>query len=83
MVEWRSQLEKLVRARGTDRFPQLVFKVAPPSGLTWPEGLPSCRGMQDFYAICDGGWLSIQYDWLSLAKVKGETERWREMLHDY
>src|SRR5262245_28398015 len=54
-LDWRDQLAKLVRARGTDRFPLLVFDVAPPSGRAWPDKLPSCQGLRDFYGLCDGG----------------------------
>lgn len=82
-TEWRVQLEKLVRARGTDQFPLLVFELSPPSGKPWPESLPACQGLQDFYAICDGGLLSSQYNWLSLTNIAEETARWRAMLHNY
>jgi hypothetical protein len=83
MADWRAQLAKLVRARGTDRFPLRVFDVEPPSGRPWPDGLPSYQGLRDFYALCDGGPLSLQYNWLSLAEVERETERWQGMLHGY
>ncbi len=83
MGKWREQLAKLVRARGTDRFPLLVFDVAPPSGRPWSDSLPSCQGLRDFYSLCDGGPLSLQYNWLPLSDVVGETVRWREMLHGY
>jgi hypothetical protein len=81
--EWREQLAKLVRSRGTDRFPLLVFDVAPPSVRSWPDKLPSCRGLQDFYGLCDGGPLSLQYNWLPLSEVETETAKWREGLHGY
>ena len=66
MGDWRKQLGKLVRARGTDRFPLLVFDVASSSGRKWPDNLPSCPGLRDFYGLCDGGPLSLQYNWLRL-----------------
>jgi hypothetical protein len=81
MSVWRTQLAKLVRARGVDRFPLCAFDVASPCGRSWPEHLPSCQGLRDFYSLCDGGLLSLQYKWLSLAEVESETRRWREMLH--
>jgi hypothetical protein len=83
MSAWRTQLAKLIRARGADRFPLLVFDVALPSGRPWPDTLPSYQGLRDFYSLCDGGQLSLQYNWLSLAEVEGETERWQGMLRGY
>lgn len=83
MGNWREQLAKLKRARGTDRFPLCVFDVALPSSQRWPDGLPSCNGLRDFYALCDGGPLSLQYTWLPISKVEAETTRWREMLSGY
>jgi hypothetical protein len=81
--DWREQLAKLVRARGTDRFPLSVFDVAPSCGQAWPDSLPSCKGLRDFYALCNGGPLSLQYNWLPLSELQTETARWRELLHDY
>lgn len=83
MSDWRTLISKLVEARGTQQFPLLVYEVRPPSGGPWPPGFPTCKGIRDFYSRCDGGLLSIQYDWLAIAKVEAETSRWRELLNDY
>jgi hypothetical protein len=47
------------------------------------RGPPACPGLWDFYALCDGGPLSNQYNWLPLSEVQTTTERWRGILHDY
>jgi hypothetical protein len=61
----------------------LLFDVVPPSGRAWPASLPCCQGLRDFYALCDGGTLALQYNWLPVGEVEPETARWRDMLHDY
>jgi hypothetical protein len=82
MPDWRSLLTKLVAARESELFPLLVFRLAPPAGGQWPAGLPCCPALRDFYAGCDGGILD-QFDWHAQADLERETDRWREMLHDY
>jgi hypothetical protein len=83
MNDWRRQLERLVAARESKLFPLNVFNLAPASGNSWPSNVPSCKGLRDFYDLCDGGPLSIQFNWLPLAAVEAKTAQWRDMLHDY
>ena len=39
--------------------------------------------MLDFYRLCDGGPLSLQYNWCSLSELEAETATWCESLHNY
>lgn len=75
-ASWRRLLARLVGAAGTDQYPLCVFEVRPSSGQPWPTELPSCPGLWDFYARCDGGTLSLQYTLLPLADLARETRRW-------
>ena len=77
---WRPLLAKLVQSRGTDLYPLTVFEIPPPAGGGWPPGVPSCPALRDFYGLCDGGNLSLQYTFLPLAGVAPETDRWRAEL---
>ena len=74
--DWRRMLARLVAAAGTDAYPLCVYEVPPPSGQPWPAGLASCSDLRDFYALCDGGTLSLQYTFLPLARLEPETRRW-------
>ncbi len=77
---WRELLARLVAAAGTDLYPLNVFEVKPPSGQPWPRKLASCPALKDFYALCDGGDLSLQYKFLPLAELADETRRWADEL---
>ena len=83
MPSWRERLAKLVAASPAGEYPLLVFDAARPSGKEWPSHLPSCQGLKDFYGVCNGGVLSVQYNWLPLERVSAETDRWRNLLEDY
>lgn len=46
--------------------------VEPPSGGSWPQGLPSSPLLREFYAECDGGTLG-PFSFLPLGEVADET----------
>jgi hypothetical protein len=48
------------------------YHAEPPGGARWPEGLPSCPSLREFYAACDGGTLG-PFAFLPLAEVADET----------
>ena len=74
--DWRPLLAAMVAAAGGVEMPLCLYDLRPPSGQPWPAGVPSGPGLRDFYARCDGGTLSLQYQWHPLADLKPETRRW-------
>lgn len=80
MNDWRPLLAKLVGSSGTTEYPLCVFDFSPPSNKAWPKKLPTCQALKDFYKLCDGGTLSLQYTFHSLVEVESETKRWVEEL---
>jgi len=80
MRDWRVELEKMVRFGGAIPEPLCdCFEVQPPSGSGWPDGLPSCPALRDFYRLCDGGRLG-DFSFLRLGEVKTTTEETREWI---
>jgi hypothetical protein len=56
MPSWQAKLSKLVEL--FDQLPPTLtdaFLLEPSAGKQWPQRLPSCPALLDFYAICDGG----------------------------
>lgn len=77
---WREQLTRLVAAAGCEDYPLCVYDVRSPSGKSWPAKWPANSAIRDFYSICDGGTLSLQYTFLTLLEVGTETLRYRSEL---
>jgi hypothetical protein len=56
MATWQTKLRKLVEI--FDQLPPKIsdaFLVDPTAGKQWPQQLPCCPALLEFYAICDGG----------------------------
>ena len=56
MATWQTKLRKLVEI--FDQLPPKIsdaFLVEPTAGKQWPQQLPFCPALLEFYAICDGG----------------------------
>lgn len=82
MRDWQIELEKMVRFSG--RLPELIregFEANPPSGGSWPDGLPTCPALRDFYRLCDGGNIGGYFP-VPLAEIADETERLNEWIED-
>jgi hypothetical protein len=56
MATWQTKLKKLVEL--FDQLPPTLsdaFLIEPSAGKQWPQRLPSCPALLEFYTICDGG----------------------------
>ena len=76
MVDWRDRLTALVRFGKDLPEPMNCFRARPPTGRSWPRGLPSCPALAEFYALCDGGQFFC-WDFLPLRRVKAEAAAFR------
>jgi len=83
MKNWFLQLNRLVNVNGTDEHPLFVFKVNPPSISNWPNGITPNKSLVDFYKVCDGGLISLQYNFIELKDIELETKQWEQNLHNY
>ena len=66
--DWRSRLERWIRAR--DRLSEMTrecFPIRPPAG-GWPASLPRCSALADPYLRCDGGTFG-PFDFVSAGEV--------------
>ncbi len=70
---WRARLAKLVQA--VERLPHPLTDCVPhpPSGGPWPQGMPSCSVLRDFYELCDGGYVR-HLRWCRLRELKARTK---------
>ena len=48
MAGWREQLTALVQHQRSDEFPLVVYKVLPPSGEPWPDGILTSDAIRNF-----------------------------------
>src|SRR5262249_14257940 len=78
------ELRALAALGPTDRFPLLVYSVNPPSQTPWPAELaqPSAS-VQEFYRICDGGYLGGHHRFFSVGELLPENRNWWDLLERY
>ena len=77
MADWRSRLAALVRfGKDLPEPMNLSFHARPPTRRGWPNHLPACPALVEFYALCDGGQFCF-YDFLPLRRVKAEAAAFR------
>lgn len=86
---WRDRLRCLVKWSNIATFPLLVFKTNPPSGISWPDNLPSSAEILALYTICDGGFLG-EFNWFGLSpllpvqeQIILQNEFWWNALKNY
>ncbi len=83
MANWRQLLAQLVIERNTELFPLLVFQASPPSQRAWSDSFPPNQGIGGFFRICDGGFISCQYNWFPIGEIESATIKWIEHLSDH
>ena len=83
MKNWREILQKLVESNGSEEFPLLVFSVSEPAGMDIDEKLPVNDAIRDFYSICDGGVISLQYTFFDQGSLVFQNKQWQQNLHNY
>jgi hypothetical protein len=78
--DWRPLLAKLVRVGKAWPLPLKACCPRPPSGRSWPKGLPSSPTLRDLYALCDGGSLGSLFGWLRLRELKAAAKNMVEQV---
>lgn len=63
--------------------PLFLYSVEPPSDTPWPENLPTCDSLLDFYALCDGGYFGPMINFFSKVHLSIRTNKWIELLRNY
>ncbi len=56
-----------------------IYEVAPPAGESWPESLPKCPALEEFYKLCDGGTIGL-FNFLALGELESTTEETQEWI---
>ncbi len=92
MRDWRQVIEQWVAQERTIATPaqqRTEYWIAmwaralrAPSHTRWPDHLPTCQALQDFYRLCDGGSLAW-FAWFPLSHVAEQNRYWVEFLRDY
>ena len=83
---WRDDLKLAVEfyASGPPMIdPIFLWSVNWPSNNPWPETLPSCDSLLDFYALCDGGCFGPMMNFLAMVDLPVQTKKWIETLRNY
>jgi hypothetical protein len=73
--DWRLSLDELAKRGRARVYPLLVFEVHAPSGLTWPTELPAHLPLEEFYRLCDGGYIA-HINFARMADIIRLTQRW-------
>jgi hypothetical protein len=81
-IGWRALLRALVRQGKSRTYPLLAFSARPPSLQPWPASLAPCPPLQEFYGICDGGYLA-HWNLASLEDVRVWTNRWVDTMRGW
>lgn len=81
-MTWQDTIRSILRGGAPDEYEFAVFEVRPASHALWPLGLVATSPLQEFYALCDGGYLAHLH-WASLNDLSTLTVGWIEQLRDY
>jgi hypothetical protein len=92
MRDWRQVIEQWVAqersiaslAQHHEEFWRAMWAGAlhPPSPDRWPDQLPTCQALLDFYRRCDGGSLAW-FEWFPVSHLVEQNRYWVELLRDY
>ena len=83
---WRETLRSIVAFYASDRprqDPTFLYDAEPPRSTPWPESLPLCQGLQDFYCLCGRGEVGPMIRFIPLVELEKETSHWINLLRDY
>ena len=82
---WRDLLRKMVKYYAADPAPDddpmFLFSARPPSAGRWPDSLPLCPAMREFYQLCDGGEMCVSF--VPFGGLVETTTRWIDNLKGY
>ena len=81
-MTWQETIRNILRRPAPDEYEFTVFKVRPPKHQPWPAYLVESPPLQEFYRLCDGGYIA-HMKWAGISEIAELTAQWIARLRDY
>jgi len=80
IAQWVAQEQRIASlAEQHGEYWTCARALSPPARDRWPDYLPTCQALHDFYRLCDGGSLEW-FQWFPVSQLAARNRQWVDSL---